>query len=114
MHFSNGSGPEACAAGQFILNTASIVCRFARKYFLKATKRSHAEYMANLQEILNKVEYFPVKCRIQNAKENFRKYREILRKNQNFWQNIESNASSPKMKVCCKSGMNLVHVGGSA
>ena len=70
--------------------------------------------MANLQEILNKVEYFPVKCRIQNAKENFRKYREILRKNQNFWQNIESNASSPKMKVCCKSGMNLVHVGGSA
>ena len=55
------------------------------------------------QEILNKIEFFPIKCRIQNAKENFRKYQMALKNDENFWRSVEnhSNISPPKMKVWC-------------
>ena len=49
------------------------------------------------QKILNKVEFFPIKCRIQNAKENFRKYQEDL-KNAVKWDSDQFLAGN-KTKV---------------
>ena len=53
------------------------------------------------QEILSKIEFFPIRCRIQNAKENFRKYQMVLQDDPNFWSSSEKLSSPPKMKVCC-------------
>jgi hypothetical protein len=51
------------------------------------------------QEILNRIEFFPIKCRIQNAKDNFRKYQTDLRLDEQFWTSSSGEAFRPKMKV---------------
>ena len=51
------------------------------------------------QEILNMIEFFPIKCRIQKAKRNFIKYQEDLTKNKDFWECVPGNSHQPSIKV---------------
>ncbi len=51
------------------------------------------------QELLTHIEFLPIKCRIQKAKDNFRKYQEDLLKAQEFWGLPSGGLRKPKMKV---------------
>ena len=49
------------------------------------------------QEILCRIEFFPIKCRIQNAKDNFRLYQDDLVRGNGFWRS--KPGQGPKIKV---------------
>ena len=49
------------------------------------------------QEILGRIEFFPIKCRIQNAKDNFRLYQDDLVRGNGFWRS--KPGQGPKIKV---------------
>jgi hypothetical protein len=51
------------------------------------------------QDILDRIEFFPIKCRIQHAKENFRKYQEDLRVDADFWWRHSGGICKLKIKV---------------
>jgi hypothetical protein len=51
------------------------------------------------QELLTRIEFLPIKCRIQKAKENFRKYQEDLQKAEDFWGLLSGGPRKPKIKV---------------
>ena len=51
------------------------------------------------QDILNKIEFFPIKCRIQNASENFHKYQEDLEADKESWWSSSEYMSTQRTKV---------------
>jgi hypothetical protein len=61
----------------------------------------------NEQEILARIEFLPIKCRIQKAKENFRKYQKDLQKDKDFWWRLSGGPHKPKIKVDSRGFLNF-------
>ena len=73
----------------------------------------NSEDLNFFQEILNRIEFFPIKCRIQNAKENFRKYQKDLKSSSTSWRHDGNFLSQNQIKVLnsdAKLGIQIVAI----
>jgi hypothetical protein len=96
--------PEATALLNSFISKTSRSMGLSFFPLLNSRRLCWADFLISAhQDILNKIEFFPIKCRIQNASENFHKYQKELEEDKESWWSSSEYMSTQRTKVHLKN-----------